>query len=67
VCKLPRVICRSRLVVASSCAAERIDPIELVIDDPQGERERMTGRLRPPHRRHARLREMEFGLRERTG
>jgi hypothetical protein len=52
---------------ASERAAERIAPIELVIDETQGERERMTGRLRPPHRRHARLREIEFGLRERTG
>jgi len=51
---------------ASERAAERIDPIELVIDDPQGERERMTGRLRPPHRRHGRLREIEFDLHERT-
>jgi hypothetical protein len=46
----------------SERAAERIDPIELVIDDPYGERERITGRLRPPHRRHARLREIEFGF-----
>jgi hypothetical protein len=48
--------------LASERAAERIDPIELVIDDPHGERERITGRLRPPHRRHGRLREIEFGL-----
>ncbi len=47
---------------ASERAAERTDPIELVIDDPLGERERITGRLRPPHRRHGRLREMEFGF-----
>ena len=52
---------------ASERAAERIAPIELVIDEAQGERERMTGRLRPPHRRHGRLREIEFGLCERTG
>ena len=51
---------------ASERAAERIGAIELVIDDPAGEHERMTGRLRPPHRRHGRLREIEFGLRERT-
>jgi hypothetical protein len=48
--------------MASERAAERIDPIELVIDDPHGERERLTGRLRPPHRRHGRLREIEFGF-----
>jgi hypothetical protein len=47
---------------ASDRAAERIDPIELVIDDPHGEHEHITGRLRPPHRRHGRLREIEFGF-----
>jgi hypothetical protein len=47
---------------ASERAAERIDPIELVIDDPHGEHERITGRLAPPQRRHGRLREIEFGL-----
>jgi hypothetical protein len=47
---------------ASERAAERIDPIELVIDDPYGECEHITGRLRPPHRRHGRLREIEFGF-----
>ncbi len=47
---------------ASERAAERIDPIELVIEHPRGERERITGRLRPPHRRHGRLREIEFGF-----
>ena len=52
---------------ASQRTAERIAPIELVIDDPYGEHEHITGRLRPPHRRHGRLCEIEFGLRERTG
>jgi len=47
---------------ASERAAERIDPIELVIDDPSGEPVHMTGRLRPPHSRHRRLREIEFGF-----
>jgi hypothetical protein len=47
---------------ASERAAERIDPIELVIDDPSGKPERMTGRLQPPHSRHRRLREIEFGF-----
>jgi hypothetical protein len=47
---------------ASDRAAERIDPIELVIDNPRGERERVIGRLRPPQRRHGRLREIEFGF-----
>jgi hypothetical protein len=47
---------------ASERAAERIDPIELVIDDPHGKPEQIVGRLAPPHRRHGRLREIEFGL-----
>ena len=51
---------------AGERAAERIDPIEVVIEDPSGKHERMTGRLRPAHTRHGRLREIEFGLRERA-
>jgi hypothetical protein len=51
---------------AGERAAERIDPIEVVIEDPAGKYERMTGRLRPAHTRHGRLREIEFGLRERA-
>ena len=47
---------------ASERAAERIAPIELVIADPHGGHERITGRLRPPHRRHGLLREIEFGF-----
>ena len=47
---------------ASERAAERIDPMELVIGDPAGERERIIGQLRPPHRHHGRLREIEFGF-----
>jgi hypothetical protein len=49
---------------ASDRAAERIAPIELVIEDPRGEHERMIGDVRPPQRRHGRLRDVEFGLRE---
>jgi hypothetical protein len=40
---------------ASERAAARIDPIELVVADPCGERERMIGGLRPPQRRHGQL------------
>jgi hypothetical protein len=47
---------------ASERAAERIDPIELVIDNSWGGRERISGRLRPPHKRHGRLHEIEFGF-----
>lgn len=49
---------------ASERAAERIAPIEVVVDDPWGQQERMSGDLRPPQRRHVQLREMDFGLRE---
>lgn len=47
---------------ASERTAERIDPIELVIDDPAGQCERITGRLQPPYRRHGQLRQIEFGF-----
>lgn len=49
---------------ASERAAGRIDPIEVVVNDPCGEQTRMIGSLRPPHRRHGQLREIEFGLHE---
>lgn len=51
---------------ASERVADRIDPIEVVIDDSSGEQERIIGGLRPPQRRHGRLREIEFGLHERS-
>jgi hypothetical protein len=44
--------------------ADHIDPIEVVVDDPCGEQERMIGGLRPPQRHHGPLREIAFGLRE---
>jgi hypothetical protein len=47
---------------ASERAAERIEPIELVIDDPHGKHERVIGGVRPPQRRHGVLREIEFGF-----
>lgn len=47
---------------ASYRAAERISPIELVVDDPQSELERVVGCLQPPQRRHGQLREIEFGF-----
>jgi hypothetical protein len=49
---------------ASERAADRIDPIEVVVDDPGGEQKRMIGGLPPPQRRHGQLREIEFGLHE---
>jgi hypothetical protein len=42
--------------------AERIDPIELVVDDRHGDHVRVVGRLEPPQVRHGRLRDIEFGL-----
>lgn len=47
---------------ASDRAAERIEPIEVVVDDLDGERHRVIGRLQPPHARHGQLREIDFGL-----
>jgi hypothetical protein len=47
---------------ASERMAERIAPIELLIDDPCGEHQHMIGGLRPPQRRHGPLREIEFGF-----
>jgi hypothetical protein len=47
---------------AGERVAERIAPIGVVVDDPTGEHERMTGRLRPAQTRHGRLRDIEFAL-----
>jgi hypothetical protein len=43
-------------------AAERIAPIELVVDDPHSEHEPIVGGLQPPQRRHGPLRDIEFGF-----
>ena len=63
-CELAELV--RRRGTASDRAAERIDLIELVIDDPGGEHERIVGGLRPPQRRHGQVREIEFGLRKAT-
>jgi hypothetical protein len=44
--------------------AERIEPIELVVDEPDVCCHRVVGRLQPPLLHHGRLRDIEFGLRE---
>jgi hypothetical protein len=44
-------------------AAERFDPIEIVVDDPYGERQRIRGRVQPPQARHGQLRDVDFVLR----
>jgi hypothetical protein len=53
---------------AARRAAERIDPIEVVVDDPHGARQRILGLVQPPQAHHGRLRDIEFALRrvERT-
>jgi hypothetical protein len=48
---------------AARRAVERIDPIEVVVDDPHGERQRIVGHLEPPQVRHGLLRDIEFELR----
>lgn len=49
---------------AARRAADRMDPVVLVVDDPQHGRDRIIGRLQPPHVRGGDLRDVEFGLRE---
>jgi hypothetical protein len=49
---------------ASYRMAERLDPIELVVDQPDGDARRIVGRLQPPQLRHGRLRDIEFVLHE---
>jgi len=48
---------------AAGRAAERIDPIEVVVDDADAERERIVGRVQPPQIHHGPLRDIEFALR----
>ncbi|MGH2944152.1 MAG: hypothetical protein ACRDLN_15405 [Solirubrobacteraceae bacterium] len=49
---------------AARRAAERIEPIVLLVGDPRHGRERIVGRLLPPQVRRGDLRDVEFGLRE---
>jgi hypothetical protein len=44
-------------------AVERVDPIEVVVDDPRGARQRIVGHLEPPQMRHGQLRDIDFELR----
>jgi hypothetical protein len=48
---------------AARRAVERVAPIEVVVDDPYGERQRIVGHLEPPQVRHGQLRAVEFELR----
>src|SRR3712207_887097 len=49
---------------AARRVAERAEPIEVVVDDPHGERQRIVGHLQPPQVRHGQLRAIEFELRQ---
>ena len=49
---------------AARRAADRMDPIEVVIDDPHRGRQRIVGRVQPPQQRHGDLAEIEFSMRE---
>ena len=48
---------------AARQAAERIEPIVLMVGDPRDGRERIVGRLVAPQTRRRDLRDVEFGLR----
>ena len=45
-------------------AAERMEPIEVVFDDPDGGLQRIVGWVQPPQRCHGDLHEIEFDLHE---
>lgn len=49
---------------AARRAAERMEPIQIVVDDPRHGRVRISGRIEPPQVHWGDLREIEFGLRE---
>jgi hypothetical protein len=49
---------------AARRAADRMQPIELVIDNPHRGRERIVGRVLPPQQHRGDLDEIEFGLQE---
>lgn len=60
----------SQLVRRRGAAARRLamgmEPIELVFNGPGERLERIIGWIQPPQVRHGQLREIEFGLRERS-
>jgi hypothetical protein len=49
---------------AARRAADRMDPIEVVLDDPRRGRQRIVGRVQPPQQRRGDLDEIEFVVRE---
>jgi hypothetical protein len=51
---------------AARRAAERMEPIVIVVDDPHRGRQRVVGRLQPPQVRGGDLCDIEFAVRELT-
>lgn len=49
---------------AARRAAERMDPIEIVFDEPRRGLQRISGWIQPPQRRNGDLHDIQFGLRE---
>jgi hypothetical protein len=47
---------------AARRAVDRLAPLEVVIDDPDGTHEHIAGHLQPPQIRHGRLRDIESEL-----
>jgi hypothetical protein len=48
---------------AARRVAERVDPIEVVVDEPGSGYQRIVGCVQPPQVRHGALRDIEFALR----
>jgi hypothetical protein len=55
-----------QLIYRRGAAADRIGTIELVIEDPQRDGQRLVGHLEPPQLRRWELSETEFVIRERV-
>ena len=49
---------------AARRVAERIEPLEIVVDGADGEPERILGHVEPPQARHGELRDVEFAMRK---
>jgi hypothetical protein len=49
---------------AARRAADRMDPIEVIVEDPHRGRQRIVGRVQPPQQSHGDLDAIEFSLRE---
>lgn len=58
---LQLVRCRG---AAARRVADRMEPVVIVVDDPRHGRQRMIGRLEPPHVRGGDLWDIEFAVRE---